>query len=83
MLAIWRKDEAWRETHPIRGSSTVTRIATGRGRARLGNLNVHLSYHGENGTIRISRLAHEAGSGIVAAENDDVHAEDLDMYNIT
>jgi hypothetical protein len=33
--------------------------------------------------IRVSRLAHEAGSDIIAAKNNNVHAEDLDMYNIT
>ena len=42
-----------------------------------------LSDHSEDRAIRIGRLAHEIVGSFDAADNDDVHAEDLDVHDIT
>ena len=48
-----------------------------------GATHVQLSDHGENGAVRIRRLAHETGSNVTVADDDDVQAEDLDVHNVT
>ena len=39
--------------------------------------------HSEDRAIRIGRLTHEVVGSFDAADNDDVHAEDLDVHDIT
>jgi hypothetical protein len=47
------------------------------------NDTLQLSDHSEDRTIRIGRLAHEIAGGFDAADDDDVHPEDLDVHYIT
>ena len=74
---ILRRDGIDRRQPEVHASPT--RCARERERAR----DVQVSDHGENRAIRIRCLAHESGSGVIVADDDDVHAEELDVHKVT
>ena len=60
-------------------------MGAGRSRSDRERTKKHaqFSYHGENRAIRIRCLAHQTGSSVIVADDDDMQAEDLDMHEIT